>query len=141
MIQLNSRLMGQQFQSKKPWGFASLPIRDEEALGLFGYNAVRAPIGEGTWHEAKSSEAASGQDEGQSAQDTITVFQTTCSPMPRFRAGSRRRVQPAWRARPCRVPDRLQMISKPARAISAREAGADLLRPRQLVTSADESDA
>ncbi|NBC88997.1 MAG: hypothetical protein GVX90_05850, partial [Alphaproteobacteria bacterium] len=32
MIQLNSRLMGRQFQSKKPEGFGSTLIRDEEAL-------------------------------------------------------------------------------------------------------------
>lgn len=44
MVQLNSRLMGLTFQGKDPENFGSGPIRDEEALGLFDYDAVTIPV-------------------------------------------------------------------------------------------------
>ena len=44
MVQLQSRLMGLQFQGKDPSALGRGPLRNEEALGLFDYDAVTVPI-------------------------------------------------------------------------------------------------
>jgi salicylate hydroxylase len=44
MVQLQSRLMGLQFQGKDPEALGRGPLRNEEALGLFDYDAVTAPL-------------------------------------------------------------------------------------------------
>ena len=44
MVQLNSRLMGMLFQGKEPESFGHGPIRNEEALGLFDYDAVNVAL-------------------------------------------------------------------------------------------------
>ena len=44
MVQTQSRLLGLQFQGKDPESFGKGPIRNEETLGLFAYDAVNCPI-------------------------------------------------------------------------------------------------
>jgi salicylate hydroxylase len=44
MIQLQSRLVGLQFQGRDPEALGRGPLRNEEALGLFNYDAVTAPV-------------------------------------------------------------------------------------------------
>jgi salicylate hydroxylase len=44
MVQLQSRLMGLQFQGRDPEALGRGPLRNEEALGLFDYDAVTVPI-------------------------------------------------------------------------------------------------
>jgi salicylate hydroxylase len=44
MIQTQSRLLGLQFQGKDPESFGQGPIRNEDSLGLFAYDAVNCPI-------------------------------------------------------------------------------------------------
>lgn len=46
MVQLQSRLMGLQFQGKDPASLGRGPLRNEEALGLFDYDAVTLPLDE-----------------------------------------------------------------------------------------------
>lgn len=44
MVQTQSRLLGLQFQGKDPESFGKGPIRNEDSLGLFAYDAVGGPI-------------------------------------------------------------------------------------------------
>jgi salicylate hydroxylase len=44
MVQTQSRLLGLQFQGKDPESFGKGPIRNEDALGLFAYDAVNCQI-------------------------------------------------------------------------------------------------
>lgn len=44
MVQVQSRLLGLQFQGKDPESFGKGPIQNEDALGLFTYDAVNCPI-------------------------------------------------------------------------------------------------
>jgi salicylate hydroxylase len=44
MVQTQSRLLGLQFQGKDPESFGQGPIRNEDSLGLFAYDAVTCPI-------------------------------------------------------------------------------------------------
>jgi salicylate hydroxylase len=44
MVQTQSRLLGLQFQGKDPESFGKGPILNEDALGLFAYDAVTCPI-------------------------------------------------------------------------------------------------
>jgi salicylate hydroxylase len=44
MVQTQSRLLGLQFQGKDPASFGKGPILNEDALGLFAYDAVSAAI-------------------------------------------------------------------------------------------------
>lgn len=44
MVQTQSRLLGLQFQGKDPLSFGKGPIRNEDSLGLFAYDAVTCPI-------------------------------------------------------------------------------------------------
>ncbi|MFN7176222.1 MAG: FAD-dependent monooxygenase [Thermaurantiacus sp.] len=44
MVQLQSRLLGLRFQGKNPEAFGHGPLRNEEELGLFDYDAVTAPL-------------------------------------------------------------------------------------------------
>ena len=44
MVQTQSRLLGLQFQGKDPESFGKGPIRNEDSLGLFAYDAVNCPI-------------------------------------------------------------------------------------------------
>lgn len=44
MVQIQSRLLGLQFQGKDPESFGKGPIQNEDALGLFAYDAVNCPI-------------------------------------------------------------------------------------------------
>ena len=44
MVQTQSRLLGLQFQGKDPESFGRGPIQNEDALGLFAYDAVNCPI-------------------------------------------------------------------------------------------------
>ncbi len=44
MVQTQSRLLGLQFQGKDPEGFDKGPILNEDALGLFAYDAVNCPV-------------------------------------------------------------------------------------------------
>jgi salicylate hydroxylase len=44
MVQTQSRLLGLQFQGKDPESFGQGPIRNEDSLGLFAYDATACPI-------------------------------------------------------------------------------------------------
>ena len=44
MVQNQSRLLGLQFQGKDPESFGKGPIRNEDSLNLFAYDAVNCPI-------------------------------------------------------------------------------------------------
>lgn len=44
MVQVQSRLLGLQFQGHDPESFGQGPIRNEDSLGLFAYDAVTCPI-------------------------------------------------------------------------------------------------
>lgn len=44
MVQTQSRLLGLKFQGKDPASLGEGPLQNEEALGLFAYNAVAAPL-------------------------------------------------------------------------------------------------
>jgi salicylate hydroxylase len=44
MVQDQSRLLGLQFQGKDPASFGKGPIRNEDSLGLFAYDAITCPI-------------------------------------------------------------------------------------------------
>jgi salicylate hydroxylase len=44
MVQIQSRLLGLQFQGKDPESFGKGPILNEDTLGLFAYDAVNCPI-------------------------------------------------------------------------------------------------
>jgi salicylate hydroxylase len=44
MVQVQSRLLGLQFQGKDPESFGKGPIQNEDTLGLFAYDAVNCPI-------------------------------------------------------------------------------------------------
>ena len=44
MVQTQSRLLGLRFQGKDPESLGKGPIRNEETLGLFEYDAARVPL-------------------------------------------------------------------------------------------------